>query len=503
MESPDSSVAAPRSWSFADRIDLEELLGEEELLRREKPAEFDARLRLDGEALAGLRKAPRSVRLRAWLERRRAREFPDGMSPGKVLAESRKWVGLLLGLFGAVLGLSMVGIAFGTLGAVQVDRPAINAPAFLVIALLPLLVSLVFAIVYFISITVRHVPSGGGFVSGVVGGLLSWISRKSAAHLPVAVASRIRSGLTGLRGQQVLFHWMVLSLAQRMPLAYAVFLIVGAVAGMLFWKQEFFWGSTFFGESSETMNSLVQTVALPWAGFLGEGIGYPSPETIRATAESSEAFRAGAGLVSAGWPGFVLAALVVYGLLPRVAFALLVGGLGATAIRNPEFSGVRYERLDERLLRQPPEWTHAEAEPESGGAVDVEITILEAPPETLDRVLAGRDLASEANGFQAPLVQLPLEENLQEPLAGTLLVLQEAFMPPTREMARQVEKVLSMAERDGRVVVGLLGKPLSGNARSDVSQQDLKVWAAVLSRIGDPRLALVGLGQRKGAGRET
>jgi len=497
MESPESSSeVGKRTWTLADRIDFEFLLDEEENLRKCHPEEFDTRMRLDAGALRGLREAPRNVRLRAWLERRRLREFAGGISPGQLIAESRRWVGLVLLFIGAALGLSVVGIAFGSLGAVQVDRPAINAPAFLVIALLPLVVSLVVGVYFFLSLFVRLLPTGGGFVSGVIGTLFGWIARRAAGHVPQEVSRAVGSAVTALRREKALFQWVVISLSQRTPLAYGLFLILGAVVAMLFWKQEFFWGSTFFGDSPASLDQFVRAVAVPWGWFLGEGVGYPSLEAIRASAEQNLRDSGGVAFTSTGWPGFVLAALVVYGLLPRLIFSVVVGISAHSAIARPRFSALRYERFDERLLRTSPKWDPSASEAVREVREPHDIRILEAVPDAADFVLAPKDLEQDAERFGGESLPFPVASGSDFP-SGKILVLQEAFMPPTREIAQQIGQLLRKCDRDASVVIGLLGKPGKGGARAGVGREDLEVWATVLGRVGDSRLAVVSVGSNR------
>jgi uncharacterized protein DUF2868 len=170
------------------------------------------------------------------------------------------------------------------------------------------------------------------------------------------------------------------SAAQWYPLAFHLGAAASLLGSALFSDLAFAWSTTNDSLRWDTLAQLFRVVSAPWCVPLNEGC--VSPELVRATQfsrfDGQYAEPLGAALSGAWWP-VLLGCLLVYGVLPRLTFALGLRGLAAHRSRR---ASERVLELRQRLRAQievSASRTHAQpdgAEP----APQVQARSIEASP---------------------------------------------------------------------------------------------------------------------------
>jgi hypothetical protein len=140
----------------------------------------------------------------------------------------------------------------------------------------------------------------------------------------------------------------LLSAAQWYPIAFHLGAAVTLTASALFSDLAFAWSTTNDSLQPATLSALFAVVAAPWCATLGQGC--VSPELVRATQFSRftehYSLPEGAALSGAWWPA-LLGCLLLYGVLPRLAFSL---SLRALVWRRSARLAERVPELRARLL---------------------------------------------------------------------------------------------------------------------------------------------------------
>lgn len=134
---------------------------------------------------------------------------------------------------------------------------------------------------------------------------------------------------------------MLASAAQWYPLCFHLGAALTLFGSALFSELAFAWSTTHDSLRWQTLAQLFRGVTAPWCLTLD--VGCVSPELVQATQfsrfDGHYALPGGAALSGAWWPA-LLFCLLVYGVLPRLAFALGLRG----------FVAQRSARLSERVL---------------------------------------------------------------------------------------------------------------------------------------------------------
>lgn len=261
-----------RGWKLQDLIDFEVAL-----------AAWDGVSRPDGLESDG----SRGGRFRAWLA------AVGGEGPGRSWVAALGWAGRLLGWAALVAGF---GAAWGCL-----DRrlEGVHVVIFLGLTLvLPWVV--------------------------LVAGVTAWVFRPAGSGLAGAVLKRLAVRLAGRRGGEVLARiegspelaralgWRIAAKVQGAAADFHVGAVVGLWAMVFFRKVGFFWESTTAVAMERTLEGLVRVLALPWSGWASRFV----PDVA---ASRRELDWDGGGQ---DWVMFLILALVVWGILPRL---LLLG----------------------------------------------------------------------------------------------------------------------------------------------------------------------------------
>ncbi len=289
---------------------------------------------------------------------------------------------------------------------------------------------------------------------------------------------RFRARAAKLNGVE---RWTFIALVQQFGVAFNVAAILTALLLVTFTDLAFAWSTTLRLHDG-AFASLVEAVALPWGGLLPDAS--PSFRLVELTRYSQVEGRylhpeGGPGIGGAWWP-FLVAALGVYGLLPRL-FVWCFAALSARkALRSVTVEGdAEYARILERLgfahlqVRADEEAPATEIPLKPG--IKAGLPAAERPcvlvlweGVTLDdaavRARFGWTVGRRQGPGDAPAGPAPV------------ILVPPPWEDPTKAYLRRVRAWREAVGREGMIVLYLL----EGGRR--------EVWERVLETLGDPAL---------------
>ena len=336
------------------------------------------------------------------------------------------------------------------------------------------------------------------------GGLDGWVDRLHG----VVDSDGVGAALAHLRSWSTLYadveRWSLLALTQRV----GVFFNVGALAVCTYLiavtDLAFAWSTTLPIETA-TMTRLLQTLAWPW-WWLADAV--PSAELV----EASRYFRQEGSYDPArlaGWWSFLVAALVTYGLVPRVTLWLVARRRLWQARCDLPLDHGDCEAVVERLFGARVGWvvddaaTGDEPGPTETAAVpgavelpapDAQCLVLGWADVPLDRVAADA-LVQRRFGWRAAAVHAaggtddgdgaPLAHDLQHAEPDTpVVIVAEAFEAPSKAFRRFLTELRESVGAHRPIVVGLVsGAAPEWQAPDD---DDRELWLRAVGRLADP-----------------
>jgi hypothetical protein len=309
-------------WTLPDVIDLEALIARD--VDPSAGPGFSAALAQAGSDPGAARRAG----LRAWLVERRTLT-PD--LPGAHWQAARLLVALLASLLLFVAGAS---VAFGLLDRA---RGGFNVPLFLAVTLgAQWLILLAAAAGWLLR---RQLGASLALVPRALGALVSKVAgerRPAWWRALVAEGGRYRAVIL----------WPLARITQAAAIAYNAGLLAGLGGCLWFLNVGFFWESTTPAWMQQRLVNLTSLLAAPWAW--AEPGWRPDPGEIAAT-------RIGAApldqilLRADVWYPFLLAAIAVWGMLPRVVLWLIAWRAGQRALATLDFQARRHRELWRKL----------------------------------------------------------------------------------------------------------------------------------------------------------
>ncbi|ACN15282.1 hypothetical protein HRM2_21840 [Desulforapulum autotrophicum HRM2] len=372
-----------------------------------------------------------------------------------------------------------------------------------------------------------------------------------------ALMSALGSFRRSRRAHGHLFLWPLFVLMQIFGVGFNLGALGATLGRVAFFDTAFGWQSTL-NLSADFVHRVVSMVALPWSWAVPEGVGFPSAEQIQGTRlilKDGIYDLATSDLVS-WWP-FLCLTVVFYALLPRILLLVMGGMVQGRCLKQYSFDGWAVQKLVRRLVTPRVTMAPAD-DPElrtSGGghghprgamaSADSQVSRLEFDrevPQDSDRV----PIMNKDRGLDGDIPLTPGNQEMPEPflalvhddifdvcnteefkekvqdrlnrsvdtilrfgldtnaevaaiisvadcVAG-IVMLQEAWMPPIREILNFIVKVRAGGERIPLVVV-LIGKPGPDNLFTVPDSQDRKIWTMKINGLGDPLIHVEDLVQ--------
>ncbi len=491
---------------LAHLIDLEvQLHRDEEALRAGRHAELAARDRGLGAGIAATLAVPQGDLARAVAESAATRArvalawlaaLPATDRTGARIAGALRVAGWLVALVALLLGAGTASAALAYDGKAPVN--VFWFVAVLVLAQIVLLAFLLWA------------------AAKAKGGPLGWLAVTLAQSRWLAGRHGATAGAVGARLalHGSLERWHVFALAQGAACAFNLGALGVSLALVAFTDLAFSWSSTLDLGAAE-MHALCRWIATPWAWLWPDAV--PSLELVRQSqwVRMPGAFVGGGSLAdavrsSARWWSFLVAALAVWGLLPR----LLAFGLGrwraARAARGLGFDDHRCQALFQRLLPAHAAW--AGPAPDEVGASERlaqaphgEVPLAAVPADAW--LLCWGRLGGQRDALRGKLApvhdalavggsDLAADDAARARLAAAkakrVLLVLTAGSQPNKEVLAFLRALRQGLGPRARLEVALVEQDAAG-AFHAADPDDLPAWYARLAQMADPYLGLVRL----------
>ncbi len=472
-------VRVPR-WKIRDVLDLEVALeadagGDETALARRDRGIFR-------EDVAGLAHDA-AGKMRLWLQARR-REAAGEFSVGDIYSGAVGALGWGLVLAGLLIGAGLAGSQLVFAG----DRLISVTTFFSVTVLWQLVVWVLLAVV----LIVKRRPVGG-LIGWLLGRAIAAIgSGKAAAWREMDGTKRARFAavLGRVRAKRAVYGdiliWPVVTLAQTFSVALNVGIIGATLWSVAVSNRAFGWETTL-AVVPETVLKIVQVVSWPWSWLPN---AHPTLEQIGGSQIALLGVVENAREAVVSWWPFLVYAVVVYGLLPRLI--LLVGSVFAQrrALGAVEFRHAECARVLRRM--EPVVVAGEEGERVAGGAGElgaagVELGAVDVVLVAREMVVGTRDAVVERMGWgetKRVAVEIDCAEANAEEFghlrgeSGAVAVLVEGSRPPVKAMLEFLRELrVAVAERAEVMVVVV--------AEDGAAFDYAEAWADSVAGLGD------------------
>jgi hypothetical protein len=533
---PDKSPG--KTWRVSELIDLEYFLGTTTEEKTGIDGDADAagaeerRIYL---AFSQSHTPPFSRRelLKFWLEEKRQKERPalgHDRTPGAMFQEALSLTRLVIIITALLSGMALAWSVLSYRGA-----EPINIFTCLWVFILPQVLMLILLCCMAVF---RHL--GLSYEGWGIYPLLAALLRRAAMGLKSAGENRLSGerrhrihAVFGMIGQQKtlygpIFYRPVFILFQIFGVCFNIGLMGASLVKIMITDLAFGWQTTLQA-GAESVHGLVAWIALPWSWLPPLFPAHPSLSQIagsRIILKDGMAHLATPDLVS-WWP-FLVMAIIVYGLIPRVL--LLAYGIAAQsrALGRLSFSHSACDRLIRRMQtprlesggRPLPRQTGTDerpAMPPEGPvktATGQETLIITGIPEELHdrfvetdisdrmrlilgpvllhRFLYRGDAAADIRVLEALLAELPAGKTDITDIR--IMFVQEAWLPPIRETLSWIKAMRRAAGPRTGMIIGLVGKPVRENSLTSPADADRLIWQQAVSGLGDPYIRVEALG---------
>lgn len=499
-------------WQLKELLALECALAKDERAEWASLKERDAAMEIEESIREG---GSRRALVWQWLGERMKREADIELASGSIV-QSLGIAGQLFCVIGA-LG----GIASATAALAYTGEAPINVSMFLaVFVLTQALLAVVLAICFVIPGKGKRSLSLGplfrlgwwGFevlfsrVQALAGRFLSGQQRNQAAEM--AGAARRAFALHGRTAK-----WIVFSKIQGAAFWFNAGVLVALLVAVAFSDRAFGWQTTL-AVSSESVADLCRVIALPWSWWQGEGLGFPTLEQVEGSRiVLKDGIQSLETPVLASWWRFLALGVVVYGMLPRAVFNLLGRWRAKVAIARFDFKNASVERLVRRLrpVRRGFEAESVDRGEVSGEELGGEARFDEVQAARKVCCLISQELASIvsedalraglASRWELPEVAISVKlyelgemqvEASDSEEGRQLAVVFESWMPPIREIERQIRQLRNAVSPTTLIQIVLLGVPDGDGATVNLrpDRQYAETWHSFVRRLGDPYIIL-------------
>jgi len=444
------------------------------------------------------REAPAA--LATWLDALRARG--SGFLPGGRVEGAFRLVRWALVAAGLVLG-------WGSMGAVlrfDGGHP-VNVWHFLLVFVLAQLLLLILLLA---SLLLRRAsdPAELGPVLALVASLVRRAVRRASRGSEALEDWRVLGDRWRSR-RRLYAHlepWLLLELTQGFGVAFNLAALSAAAGLLLFTDIAFSWSTTIAWLTPERFHHLTTLLARPWGALLPDAV--PSLEVVRATQYSrlAGAYVLPGGTqvlrpdLAGGWWPYLLAALVTYGLVPRVAMLAISVARFRWGLSHLPFDDPDAKQALHRLagilgtLRPAPGPGGVPAEPDECDLVTWRDAPRGAATDGWIRSNLGVEVTRQLAAGCWPWEGEAAAVLGPRPRRRPVVVLAEPFEAPDRALARFLRGVRAATSpsTDVRVLLaappGADAPPAAGEAAPLPS--DVEAWRNALRALGDPYLRL-------------
>jgi len=267
--------------------------------------------------------------------------------PGAWIGRGLAVVGWILLLSGFVLGVGSAKTLLAYDGSVPVNVLQFIAFFFLL--------QIAFLVVMLVFVLRSRSP---GSTPGLLHRPIAWLAQRFGGK-----GHDLTEVLRTLHARHGLYadaeRWTLFSLAQRFGVAFNAGAVLASLHTIFFSDLVFAWSTTLALEAG-TVHAVMDALALPWSWYPAATVDL-EVVTVSQWARMPGAFvgditTEGALELTSEWWGFLVAGLLVYGLIPRVLAWTIGRTLAARALRRASFDHAGYQELFDRMLPRGSGW---------------------------------------------------------------------------------------------------------------------------------------------------
>lgn len=458
-------------WRLRDLVDFEVLLRSGESGKR--PPGADPCRAAVREALEKRRPrregARRRLGLRVWLEARREGETAGW---GRHVTGAVRLAGGLLGVIAFLFG---IGLMRGLLVEVEDLGRCYHVWVFLAVSLGLQWLFLGLSTGGYLLVRRRT-----GALS-VAEHLVAWLAGRFATVVDGEVWRRL---LRGGEGYRPVVSWRVARMVQGAGVLYNLGLLAGFFGCLWFLKIGFFWESSLPAFSWPKLVQLMQVLALPWSW---SGTALPPAWEEQDFSLLRQRFFDEEG--GADWWPFMMMAIAVWGLLPRLLLWLGCLWREQRALAGLSFQEPRHRELWRELTRID------RGEPASGpadGVVLLDVGGIDVPTEALRGFLLRHLRVNPEARYTASILDEGREaeawEAIERAPLGVVFLVEGWALSPKQMNALHKRFRSGDPERPLRFLV--LG-PIRGGLPSAPAAGDVTQWKAYVDGLRDPAVEVI------------
>ena len=527
-----------RNWSLTDIVDLEyfmicdeelrETEGETALRQQDRTFYFSRRQEFDtiGDT-RGLVRRWLAARRMHWLSSPKASPLP-----GKIWQETltiMTWISIFFGLVsGGATAASLLSYSGTT---------AVNVSGYFAVLiglqLVLLLLLVMFSFGRIIGSRWLRASLLCNLLAAGVKKLFTYVLMRSQKLSTAEARLDFRSALSRIKLNHQeyggLYFWPAFILLQLFGVTFNLAALVTSFIKISLTDIAFGWQSTLAVDPVQ-LAKIIQYLATPWSWMLPVETAYPSLAQIEG---SRIILKDGLYLLTTNnlvswWP-FLLLAVFTYGLLPRLVL-LIFGCLRMkTNLTRLRFDSARFRQLQQRMLspiletqqvaanrEQTSEPSGQSADPAYQAALEPAATsgakLLLIPDELYDDLKAKEleqllkvhegagpyySLRTGALGQSEEELYCDIARTLHENPYTGIILLQEAWQPPLRELLGLLRRVRHELPRHYPLSIALVGKPHKEILLTPAKGADLNLWRKTMQTLADPYLALYPLVEKR------
>jgi Protein of unknown function (DUF2868) len=469
-------------------------------LEADRDTAYDDRLHRDRHIAATLGKVGALPRVRSWwdLVRQQASFRPTDTELTDRLVRGRRLISLVLIVLGIIAGSTTALAVFHYDGAWPVN----------VVTVLATLVLLQLAlIVLTLILMLPRVPG--------VGALQDLLGSFNPGALAATLYRRIRR-VDDSRASVLVWHeargpaasrfarWQMLAWSQCAAVAFNVAALLTAIGMIAFTDLAFGWSTTLRLDTPQALH-ITNAFSLPWQQIWPDAV--PSAALIEASrfyrlASAPPAHISAVELT--GWWPFLLAAIVTYGLLPRILLLIIATLRLHSATQHLLLDDPRVRALLDRMGMAEIQLGSAESEdpdrsPAGMAAVSpsaqaqaIAIVWSNALPRDAVRSWSERHLQRRvSNTFEAGADTLAEDESVIEQVAGqspaAILIFVRAWEAPLLDLSDFIAALRASIGKNCSLIVVPVAVDLHLS-----TQSQRETWSRWTARLADPALYLEG-----------
>lgn len=340
------------------------------------------------------------------------------------------------------------------------------------------------------------IPVGAQWVFIIIS-ILSWlILRNNSRKLTLIeeLIGQLVKRLSGKAGQQgwndlyrssnsyrSILSWKVAGITQWGAIGFNLGLIGGFYCILLFIEINFFWATSIDGFGLSQLDSLTNLISLPWT-LLNLDWNPDQAQLIVTQLQIGELNPEGKPQY---WYPFILASLVVYGLIPRVILLIVCNTLKKRSLNKLSFMEKRHRELWRKLRLKSVSEDHY-SEPEDS-VVIINIGGIEISEAQLRPFLLQKLRVNAIATFKAGVLNKDEKEDaltsLSKAKRGVVFLVESWSLSPKQLQAlhKQVRELIPTQP----IHFLILGLPKNGIYQAP-QDTELSEWKSFISNLNDP-----------------